>query len=232
MEATKIGLKLEVKVRTDEKVKKLFVPGEFGAVLDWEVRDKNGIVIVHGIKKSESFVRQFMDLLLVKFWNLPESNIMQVRDIANTLQDICNSIQVFGCDAPIGDVNYGIIVGMGVGAPTITDYVIGAIIAHDAGAHGVNTMQYGAVTFGAPASDPTTSQFTITRNFANATVAAITVNEIALYVRALTPLCIAAAIGDNYAFRYFMTIRDVIAGGIVVGIGQTLTVNYRPQVVI
>ncbi|GAI66501.1 unnamed protein product, partial [marine sediment metagenome] len=51
---------------------------------------------------------------------------------------------------------------------------------------------------------------------------AITVNEIALYVK-----------GYKYNVTYyFMIIRDVIAGGIAVPAGQTLTVNYREQAAI
>jgi len=233
MEATRIGLKVEAKVRTGEQIKKLLLPGEFGAILEWEVRDKDGKIVSQGTKKSESFVRQFMELLLIKFLNLPEPHVMQIRDINNTLQDICNSPQVFESDAPIGEPSFGIVVGTGNAAPTINDYAIQTLIPHDAGGHPAGSMQYGAVTFGAPASDATTSQFTITRNFANATAAPITVNEIALYVRAFTPpQCVTTPIIQAMFGRSFMTIRDVIAGGIVVLNGQTLTVNYRPQAVV
>jgi hypothetical protein len=83
-------------------------------------------------------------------------------------------------------------------------------------------MNYGAVTWGLPTSDATTSQFTITRNIANVSGGPVTVNEAGLYVR-----------GSKYTSHYyFMTIRDVIGGGIVVPNGQTLTVNYRIQGVI
>ncbi|GAH71984.1 unnamed protein product, partial [marine sediment metagenome] len=72
------------------------------------------------------------------------------------------------------------------------------------------------------ASDASVSQFTITRNFSNAAVGGdITVNEIGLYVKGYDTE------DDTY---YFMIIRDVIAGGIAVPDGQTLTVNYREQV--
>ena len=83
-------------------------------------------------------------------------------------------------------------------------------------------MNYSAVTFGTPAADATTSQITITRNFANVSAGSVVVNEIALY-------CCAYDTGAT--LRYFCIIRDVIAGGITVPNGQTLTVNYRPQAV-
>lgn len=233
MEATKLGLKLEAKVRTNDEIRKLFLPGELGAILDWEVKNPDGKITSKGIKKSESFVRQFMDLLLVKFWNLSPASFLQIKDIAGNMRDVSNNSFVFAANGAVGDVNMGVIVGTGIGAEHVTDYVIGTIIPHDAGAHVLGTMQYGAVTYGAPASDPTTSQFTITRNFANATAGAITVQEIALYVKAIIPYTfegVDSGLPGGVA-AYFMTIRD-LTGGIAVNAGQTLTVNYRPQVVV
>ena len=153
------------------------------------------------------------------------SPVANVRDTTNNLRSI------YGAQIAAGGANvtfdvlaaaatstFGVVVGTGAVAPTISDYQLGAQIAHGVG---VGQLQYSAVTFGAPASDATTSQVTITRNFANASGGAITVNEIGLYCRAYY----SSAIG------YFMIIRDVIAGGISVPNGQTLTVNYRPQAV-
>lgn len=90
-------------------------------------------------------------------------------------------------------------------------------------------MQYGGVAFGAPASDATTSRFTITRDFVNASGGAITVNEIALYVMAYGSDLPSE---DTTNIKNFMIIRDIIAGGIAVADGQTLTVNYREQAVV
>jgi hypothetical protein len=121
--------------------------------------------------------------------------------------------------AGAGTVTFGIAVGTGNTAVTITDHVLETPIAHGTGA---GQLQYGAVTFGAPASDATTSQFTITRDFANGSSGTITVKEIALYARC----CDQAG-----TTRYFMLARDVITDQAVTN-GQTLTVNYRPQVTI
>jgi len=131
---------------------------------------------------------------------------------------------MFDCAAAAGDQNKGIMVGTGTTAPTIDDYQLGTRITHGTAA---GQLQHGGVAFGLPASDPTTSQFTITRDFANASGGSITVNEIGLYVRAS-----AVDYGGGYGDRYFMVIRDVIAGGLAVPNGQTLTVNYREQAVV
>ena len=107
-------------------------------------------------------------------------------DITGVAREITNHALNFNSNALAGVVTQGIIVGLGYNpgapTPTISDYVLTFPIAHDSGAHGANTLQYGGTSFGAPSSDSTTTQFTITRNFANATAGAITVYEIGLYV--------------------------------------------------
>ncbi len=219
---TEIGLKKDLKVIKPEEIKHLLLPGEVGAVLELIVRDKDGKVTEQRVMKSESFVRQFLELLWIQAFQLPEVVPYNMRDTANALQNICESGLIFASNGGVGVITHGIVVGTGAVAPTINNYQLGTIILHDAAPPTAGRLQYSAVTFGAPASDATTSQFTITRNFANSSGGAITVNEIGLYVK-------------GYLYNvtyYFMSIRDVIAGGIAVLNGQTLTVNYRIQAVI
>ncbi|MBA7685024.1 hypothetical protein ES703_93437 [subsurface metagenome] len=222
MEA-KVKVKPDLKVIKEEEIPHLLVPGEVGAVLELIVKDKDGKVTERRVMRSKSFVRQFLELLWIQAYQIPELVCMEVRDTGNVVRSIPESGHIFACNALADDDTFGIIVGTGTTAPTIDDHKIETIIDHG-GAGG--ELNYSAVIYGVPASDATTSQFTITRDFANASGGAITVNEIALYVK-------------GYLFEYdpgtdyiFMTIRDVIAGGIAVPNGQTLTVNYRPQAVV
>jgi len=212
-----IKAKHNEKVIRPEEIKALLQPGEVGATIELTVTDKNGKITEHrGPMRSKSFVRQFLELLWIEVAQIPESVTYSVRDTANVLQAICESYLTFDSTAVAGDVTHGIVAGTGNTAPTINDYHMETLIAHGVGA---GQLQYGGVTFGAPASDATTSQFTITRDFANGSGGAIVVQEIGLYV-----------LGFIYATTYyFMTIRDVIGGGINIPNGQTLTVNYRPQ---
>jgi len=220
-----IDLKLAMSVVKEEEIKHLLLPGEVGCIVDWEVKDKDGKITAQGSKKCESFVRQFLDLLLVAMrpyqWGRASAAgfTYQVRDTGNTLRDIGSTLELYSCNGGAGVVTFGPVVGLGVGAPTVNDYVLGTPIAHGVG---LNQLQYSAVTFGAPASDATVSQFTITRNFANASGLGVTVNEIGLY-------CKASASATDY---YFMELRDVIGGGILVPNGQTLTLNFRIQAAI
>ena len=247
MKPTEVGLKVQARIRPavgvvdTPEIKAKFLPGEIGAILDWEVRDtKTGLLIPgkSGIKKAESFTRQFFDLLMIKMADCGQyqtNGISEVRSTANVLEpSILNSPVVLATNALATDITFGPVVGRQVGpaAPTITDYALQSIVAHGVGA---NQLQYSIVTWGADASDATTSQFTLTRNFANASGGNVTVTEAGVYVKALQIAAggfwYPAGYGAGVA-KYFCIIRDVIAGGIIVGNGQTLTLNYRPQTVI
>ncbi|MDD5539698.1 MAG: hypothetical protein PHG61_03300 [Candidatus Marinimicrobia bacterium] len=214
-----IGAVKDLKVIDPKTIPHVLEEGELGVALEWMVRDtKTGEVTEHVIKRSESYVRGFLDLFYVQTNQISRDSLYQLRDTSNALQDVAQSAYSFRCNAGAGIITHGIMVGTDNTAPTINDYKIGTLIAHGVGA---GQLQYGAVTFGAPASDATTSQFTITRNFANASGGVVTVEEVGLY-----------NITRTYATSYYiMTIRDV-TGGIAVPNGQTLTVNYRPQAVV
>ncbi len=205
------------------KIPRILEEGEFGAVLEWRVFDpKTDKALEHKIKKSESFVQAFMQLLYLQFTAMPHTTNYPMKDTSNATHYMHSVQTLFAAEAAITLTTYGIVVGTGNTAPDITDYHLETLILHDAAPPTAGRMQYSATTFGAPSSDATTSQFTITRNFANASGGAITVNEVGLYVK-------HNVYTNSY---YFMTIRDVIAGGIAVPNGQTLTINYRPQAVV
>ena len=226
-----IGTNVGLEIVEKKNIVTLLKPGELGAMLDWEVKDlRTGLVMPdprtglpnNGTKKSESFVQQFLQLLYTQMTGVPLANALTVKDTGGSnrtpiLALGSNSYLLDVLDAA-ADTNYGIVVGTGNTAPTISDYQLGTLIANGVGA---GAMQYGTVSFGAPGAGATTSQLTITRNFTSNT-GGITVNELGLYCRGY----------DNTTTRYFMIIRDVISGGIAVPNGQTLTVNYRPQAVI
>ena len=221
---------MEAKVKTMKKAEvnrrdhALFLPGEVGAVLELKVKRKDGSIREHRAIRSKSYVRQFLELLLVQMNMVPESHPMSIRDTGNNLREVAFSNWTFGSNAPVGDDAYGLVIGIGTTAPTIDDYKLETQIAHGTGG---GQIQYGDVAFGLPTASGSVSHFTVTRDFPNASGGTITVNEIALYVRAL---------GSQPGYYYkresiwvFMIIRDIIAGGIDVPNGETLTVNYRQQ---
>ncbi len=203
-----------------DSIPHILAEGEVGAVLEWIVKDSKGRIWNSGQRRSESFTQQFLQLLMIQMMPVASDVGMQLRDTGNTLRTLMSNTLNFIAGAAANDATYGIQVGNGNNAPTITDYVIQSLITHGSGA---GQLQYGGVTYGAPSSDATTSQFTITRNFSNASGGSITVNEITLVVKG----CIVDSNQQN-----FLVIRDVIGGGIAVPNGQTLTANYRIQTVV
>lgn len=228
------NLELKPEVKKSEPDKVILKPGELVVTIEMIVRDKEGRVTERREQQSKSFLRQFLDLLILQGSQVPVLHPMKVKDTSDNDVDVHASGKTLAADAPdsdtlvegtnYGDV-YGIQVGKGTTAPTITDCVLETKIARDDGTHPADTMHYGGMTFGAPTSDGTTSHFTCTRDLANQTAGTITVNEIGLVVLAITW---DTKIVDLIQY-YILIIRDVITDGIAVPAGQTLTINYREQ---
>jgi hypothetical protein len=211
--------------------KVIFEPGEIGAVLEWTVKRRDGTVREHQIKKAESYVRQFMDLLLVQMMGITEVYPLPILDTLGLEKDIAHSSLNFDCAAVANTDSYGIVVGNGATPPTINNNALENKISHGAGA---GQLQYGGVAFGLPTSNLTSSHFTVTRDFANASGNTIVVYEIGLYVKGDMPVMQPGSTNrgnDSYrpTVSYFCTIRDVILAGISILNGETLTVNYRQQ---
>jgi len=211
-----IGVKANLEVIKQEEIPHLLGEGEVGAVVQWIVRDKDGNITQQGQKKSESFVRQFLECLFMHM----ESTFWMVSNPIKTTGNVDSypnpTLYTFYVGAGVGADTWGILIGTGNTAPTINDYSLQSKIAHA-------TMNHGAVTWGLPASDASTSQFTITRDFSNVSGGAVTVNEIGLVGYTTRT--------ESYSWLHLL-IRDVIAGGISVPNGQTLTANYRIQATI
>lgn len=232
----KSEVKLKVEVTRNAPYRRLVKPGELGLILELAVKDKDGRTTEQRLMKSKSFVRQFLELLFVQMTGTftPGSSyqyhqpVTYIRDVNGYLRPVLASISnygdIFDADAGVGVTDYGIVAGTGTTPPNIDDYDLEPMIAHGSGA---GQLSYGAMTFGLPTSDPTTSHFTLTRDFSNGSGGIVTVNEVGVRVRA-NILRYNQSLGTGY----FLIIRDVISGGINVPNGQTLTVNYREQAVV
>jgi len=229
----KANLELKPEVKKPEPDKAVLQPGELNVTIEMIVRDKEGKVTERREQQSKSFLKQFLDLLILQGSQVPVLHPMKITDTSGNDVEVYASSKTFAADAPDSDTlvegtNYGDVYGIQVGtddtAPIITDNALGAKVARDDGGHGAGTMHYGGMTFGAPTSDGTTSHFTITRDLVNQTAGAITVEEIGLVMLAI----MWNTDGADLIRYYFLVIRDV-TGGINVPAGQTLTINYREQ---
>jgi hypothetical protein len=122
------------------------------------LRDKNGKVIKTIHKKCKSYVRAMIDSLYANMNTNTTQDYWVVTDTAN-------------------DNSYGIQVGTGIAAVTITDSHLQTLIANgNAGGQ----LSYGSVSCGAVAIVGSTAKFTIARTLTNNSGADITVNEVGL----------------------------------------------------
>lgn len=224
----KVALAHTEKLVTPDK--SIFMPGEIGVTISWEVRKgifdpKGEVTQFQPPRRSESFVKNFIALLRGAMESTHHFSAPVLQDTSGNTYPFPNNIYIFDVNSAINLDTRSIQVGIGNTAPTITDYALANKITHGVGA---GQMQYGATTFGAPSAGATTSQFTVTRNFANGSGGAITVNEIGLvcttYDTTYTNMTATP--------KFLLLIRDVIGGGIAVPNGETLTINYRPQAVV
>lgn len=223
----KLKTKPSSKVIRPDEITSLLQEGEFGAMLDFTVTDKDGKVTRHESRKSESYVVQFLQLLMIQIGNMYNYvDSMATKDTGGVYRAIHKVIGgvLFNCMGNNGDNTLGIVVGTNTTPVTINDSNLLNLIVNGTGA---GQLQYSNSALAAPSADSSTSQLTITRNFANGSGATITVNEIGLYVYARE-----GSPGWGGTDRCICIIRDVISGGIDVPNGQTLTVNYRPQATI
>ncbi len=220
------NLNLNRIVGLDFPDEKLVLPGEIGLVLEWRVKDPNGRLVLprSGKKRGESFVQQFIQMLYIQMNGIGNNFGYPVADVNNFRLEMCVSAKNWDTVAATATTTYGILVGTGNTAPTLTDYCIESLIAHGTGA---GQVQYGGMTYGLPTATAAVSSFTLVRSFANNSGGDITVNEAAVYAR-----CYNSMQDNSPYYFYLMLLRDVIAGGILLLDGETLTLNYRYQAAI
>jgi len=208
--------------------------GVMNAYVELEVRDKNGKVVSRRRFRAKSFVANFLRILR-RIWlttgtisggstcylgfSTAEpvdtgSNARAVLAGAHTTTATQINRCVSKMDAGVGDVNSGIRVGTGSSAPAPTQVVLDTAIAEGVGG---GQMSHGAVTIDAISIVGAVTTLRIIRVMTNSSGGAITVNEVGLFVYA------QYAYGSDASF---MIARDLVAGGISVPNGSSLTVRY------
>jgi hypothetical protein len=195
------------------------------AVIEYEVRDKNGKLIEKGKFPAKSWVGNIVGLLsaILSTWSSSASfYAVQTRsDLADTsgtarhimLGTSASGVTLGGC-APAGETSAGIVVGSSDTPVSLSQYSLGALITHGTGS---GQLTYGATNVETLSKD-TTWLFRIVRTFTNNSGASVTVREIGLYVR----------LGMYPSPNYYscMLARDVPTSPISVPNGSTLTVRY------
>jgi hypothetical protein len=194
------------------------------AVIEYEVRDKDGKIIQKGKFPAKSWVGNIVGLLssIISTWALASGSVTYVATRSDLIDTggsarslgLCgggSNVYVGGC-APAGETSAGIVVGSSDTPVSLGQYSLGALIGHGTGS--------GQLSYGATIVDSLTKNsiwyFRIIRTFTNYSGATIVVREIGLYVRLGVP-------SVNYAC---MLARDVLTSPINVPNGSTLTIRY------
>jgi len=188
------------------------------AVIEYEVRDKNGKLIEKGKFPAKSWVGNIIRLLnaLWKPWSTPSSGGYYITtptvllDTSNTARSLTigsGTSGYFGGAASAGDTSAGILVGSSDTPVSLAQYNLLSLISHGTSA---GQLSYGATVVEDLTID-TTYFFRIVRTFTNNSGATITVREIGLFWK------------PGYSFMFA---RDVPSSPISVPNGSTLTVRY------
>lgn len=218
---------------TENVSKEKTMEGVLEAYVELEVTDKDGKCTEIRRFKSKSLVANFLRWIRTAWESTvvtsccvgshtPSFAAAEIVDITGAARSQClgesaGALPIHQVKADAAITTHGILVGAGTGAVTATQYALGSPIAHGIAA--------GQLSHGACSLEPITVNglvvtLKIIRTFSNSSGDAITVTELGLFCYILSIL--AAAL-----IRYtFMFTRDLIAGGVSVPNGSTLTLRY------
>lgn len=198
----------EEKIIVDKQISKF---ENLSLKFSYQIKDKDGNILEDsGIRPCKSFVKQFLQLM---------SNIAfcTTRGVPITITDTSGASQTsigsmfLRTNASSGVSSYGLQVGTGTNAESISNTKLQTQVAHGTSA---GQLQYGTVTYGAPSTTATTTTFRVTRVFTNGSGGSITVQEVAIVSEA----AFAQTAG-------FLLARD-LTGGVAIGNGLSMTLNF------
>lgn len=185
------------------------------AYITTEVFDRNGKRVYYRRRRSRSFVKAFMALLLAQFsGGGTQTTLLNTSGASKTvLQNAIN----FGVYGGAGVTTYGTRVGTVNTPVNAADYALATAVAHGVGS---GQLSHSATTLSSLSTADPNNSFTIQRDFTNSSGGTITVWEEGLYVYGRTTVP-----SDDF----FCAVRDVESSGVSVADGQNLRVTYTLQ---
>ena len=169
-----------------------------------ELKDKNGKVLKTIRKECKSYVRQMIDALRIQMCEV----ISDLKDTSGITRSMPASGTTYWELAAAANSLFGIQVGTGTNAVTISDYALQTLVAQG---NGSGQLDYGAMSIGTIVIVGSTAKFTLSRTFTNNSGADITVQEVGLVYKE-----------TNYNY-YFMIERTLLNFTIANGTSGTVT---------
>jgi len=191
-----------------------------GLSYEIEVYDKDGNLKEHREEEAHCFVENFFKMLLGYYVNGDRSfrTIPFTMTTGSTVSTYCetsrqdNAYGGFRATEVPGSNACGIVVGTSNTPVTPTDFSLGSIISHGV-ADG--TLSYDASTLEYQEGESNVMILKLRRVFQNDGAVAVAINEIGLY--------------QYTGNGSIMTIRDVVASPISLGVGELCAIAYKLQ---
>lgn len=174
-----------------------------------EIKDKNGKTIKKFTKPCNSYLRQMIDMLYIQMGSTSGS----LKDTGGSARSVAASIYAFRVNTEVGNAAWGIQVGTGTGAVTISDFQLNPLIA---AGNDPDQLNYGEMSVGIPAIVGSSAKFTLARTFTNNSGSDITVKEVGL-----------VTFGASYAFMLERTLLEFTIAN-----AQSGTVTYTISVTV
>jgi len=186
------------------------------AYLKIKVINEKGKCVYYRRYRSRSFVIGFLNTL---FTNLSGQRITNINTSGGSYT--ISQGDAIAVNDGSNDNNYGIQIGTGTTAPSITDTRLSQLITNGTGP---GQMQYGGVNVTGPVTNTTnnTGYITVTRTFTNNSGASITVSEVGLVAW--------SGPKSNETNQFYLIIHDLLPTPITVPNGSSLSISYEIQV--
>ena len=146
------------------------MPSKIKIEIRAELRDSQGKLIKRfPWKKANSLLKQFLQALAVQLSQVAQT-IKGTDNSDNSTSPQSSMLQV---NAGAGIITWGMLIGTGTTAVTMTDYKLAALVTAN--------IAHGAATFAVENPDVSTWRLAMSRVFTNNTGASLGIREVALY---------------------------------------------------
>lgn len=181
--------------------------------------DQDFRVVKHYRRRvAHSFVEQYIQHLHALASAAVEAGVVDTGSVTRTIRTATSAESHMRTLAAAAENTFGLMVGTGSTAVTMTDRALDTKIVHGTSS---GQMEHGASTHSAPQQSGDDASWTQTRVFTNSSGGSITVAETGIY-------CTTEDTGNTN--REFLLVRDVLGSSVAVADNQSISVTYTIKI--